>query len=314
MQSVGTVRFESTAALAAAAVPTLLEESPWPLPSAFMSWHPDAIMRATPMLSPVRRLHREPALFWNPEEALEYNPRHCVNASRGSDWHGMVHDRRLTMSVDDFFAPPPNVSHFYTTSLLHHATGEPHPSIGPFTPLSGIAASGEAPMLKMWMGTSGAVTPLHLDSQHNFYAQLHGEKTFRLYPPHAAHEALYLHPLLHPLCHLSLPRAATPDEAARDELYPPYDAAGAPAGLVVRLQPGAVLYMPPWWGHHATCERSCVGANAWFPSQPGAAMDAVRVRRSRGNRLMTSRPSHNSMLLTRAYAWAHVRTGAARPV
>ena len=93
------------------------------------------------------------------------------------------------MSVDDFFAPPPNVSHFYTTSLLHHATGEPHPSIGPFTPLSGIAASGEAPMLKMWMGTSGAVTPLHLDSQHNFYAQLHGEKTFRLYPPHAAHEA-----------------------------------------------------------------------------------------------------------------------------
>ena len=28
--------------------------------------------------------------------------------------------------------------------------------------------------LKAWWGTRGAVTPLHYDSQHNVYAQLHG--------------------------------------------------------------------------------------------------------------------------------------------
>ena len=31
-----------------------------------------------------------------------------------------------------------------------------------------------AASLKAWWGTRGAVTPLHYDSQHNVYAQLHG--------------------------------------------------------------------------------------------------------------------------------------------
>ena len=41
------------------------------------------------------------------------------------------------------------------------------------------------------MGTAGAVTQLHHDTDHNFYAQLHGEKTFLLYPPSATHEAVF---------------------------------------------------------------------------------------------------------------------------
>ena len=272
------IPFESVAALAAAATPTLLEGLPWPNAAAF-SWAPTTLsQRLTPALSPVRILHGPRRLFWNPEDKLSYNARFCQNASReGFDWHG-AQSSSLAIDAEAFFAPDSDRIHFFTTNLLD-GQGQPHPDIGRFDALAEIASGDEPPMLKAWMGTAGAVTPLHLDASHNFYAQLHGEKTFLLYPPSAAHEALYMHPRLHPLCHIDeeqLPRAATPAEAVdRGALYPPLDAGAGPQGRLVRLRAGDVMYLPPYWGHHAHCERSCIAANLWLPSQPGAATDAI---------------------------------------
>lgn len=274
------VPFESVAALAAAATPSLLEGVPWPNSAAF-SWAPTTLsQRLSPALSPVRTLRGPRRLFWNPEEALSHNARYCQNASReGFDWHG-AHSDSLAISAEAFFAPEPDSIHFFTTDLLD-GRGQPHPDIGPFDVLAKIASGSEPPMLKAWMGTAGAVTPLHLDSSHNFYAQLHGEKTFLLYPPSAANEALYMHPRLHPLCHLDerqLPHAATPAEAMdRGALYPPFDVGAGPPGRLVRLRAGDVLYLPPYWGHHAHCERSCIAVNLWLPSQPSSAYSAVEA-------------------------------------
>ena len=42
--------------------------------------------------------------------------------------------------------------------------------------------------LKIWLGTDRASTPLHYDTQHNVYAQLHGSKDFWILPIYAARQ------------------------------------------------------------------------------------------------------------------------------
>jgi hypothetical protein len=119
----------------------------------------------------------------------------------------------------------------------------------------------------VWLGTAGAVTQMHHDTDLNFYAQLHGEKTFLLYEPSARHEAVYAHPRLHPLSHAPLPRPPSAAEAAAGRVYPPHELVGAPRAQRATLSRGDVLYIPPFWGHLATCERECISANIWWASE-----------------------------------------------
>jgi hypothetical protein len=179
------------------------------------------------------------------------------------------------MSPQQFFTPELGVVHFHTANLMDNS-GQPHAD---FTPLPSAARRGPSgrTLLKTWMGTRGAVTPLHLDASHNLYAQLHGEKTFVLYPPTATHEALHLHPSLHPLVHMQMPRPASDDELARGLIYPPYEAHGTPEAQFAHLAEGDVLYIPPYWGHYARCERQCVAANLWWGSFGAIAEDAIQT-------------------------------------
>jgi hypothetical protein len=141
--------------------------------------------------------------------------------------------------------------------------------------------------VNLWVGQPGATTPCHYDSYHNFYAQLAGRKRFVLFPPaDAAH--LHTYPFLHPSyaqCHARIPklvpqrnvywdlnglwdllaswirqiRLAVPlytndeiynDNIARtkEKLQP----TGASPAWEVDLEPGEVLYIPPFWLHEAT--------------------------------------------------------------
>ena len=49
----------------------------------------------------------------------------------------------------------------------------------------------------VWVSPPHTETPLHFDVYHNMYVQLHGKKTFLLFPP-SAWQPAYLYPLLHP--------------------------------------------------------------------------------------------------------------------
>jgi hypothetical protein len=262
--------FESVASLAAAATPQLIRDSPWP-PAAAFDLSPSTLAQVLPPLSRVRVLHSASNVnFWNPEPTLTYNPRwYDARADLDVDLDGA---RRGvdTMSAEDFFQPQDNAVHYFTTSMIDDA-GRPHDLLSPLAPLAGIAADDTPPSLKVWMGTARAVTPLHLDAEHNFYALLHGAKTFWLFPPSDTHEALYLHPRLHPLAHFPPPRACMANECGRGDLFPGYEATGGPAAITVRLVAGDVIYIPPYWGHHAVCERDCVATNLWFPSAPVVA-------------------------------------------
>jgi hypothetical protein len=61
------------------------------------------------------------------------------------------------------------------------------------------------------VGSAGATTPFHYDEMHNYFAQISGQKRFRLYPP-SAWRSMYQFPRFHlqvpPLCRLVAERCS----------------------------------------------------------------------------------------------------------
>jgi hypothetical protein len=145
-----------------------------------------------------------------------------------------------------------------------------------------FAVSDQAqPTLNMWIASAGTTTAAHYDSYHNFFVQLHGTKRFFLMPPSAA-IALYTYPRLHPSYRQSQvdltmrsndPRLAStfPRMAELVKSTRIGTGAGKLDAMVVDLEPGDVLYVPPYWFHLAmtppAMERSTVSLATRSPKQ-----------------------------------------------
>ena len=141
--------------------------------------------------------------------------------------------------------------------------------------------------LKVWLGTDGATTPLHYDTQHNVYAQLHGAKEFWLLPPFAVRRGdVHLYPRIHPLSHFvrgfrddasNVAEALNWDYTGQRHACFEDDAHYSGRCMMhIRLEAGAILYLPPFWLHRATCRSaSCVSTNVWVPSRAMHRMQAI---------------------------------------
>lgn len=232
-----------------------------------MEWSPATLERSIPSLPRVRVQPHERSIFWNPlsTHALDYNARYFLNASRHLHTD-VVDGAEAAMTPREFFEPPAGTVHYANLGMHEGILGK-YAELGRTAALANMAAEPSAPKPSIWLGTAGAVTQMHHDTDHNFYAQLHGEKTFVLYPPSATHEAVYLHPRLHPLSHMPLPRPPSLRDISAGLIYPPYRSRGtlhAQGGaLHVQLRRGDVLYIPPFYGHLALCDRACISANIW---------------------------------------------------
>ena len=164
------VPFVSAASLAERGLPCLVSGAPWP-PVAARRWDPTTLAAMAPVLRPVRAArraaHEAPVDFWNPDLGLE----EMNNATNDWNWSGSgVEETEL--DTMHFFGPTDDERAYYYSGDLHVGSGEPHPDLLPMDTLMPLAANATPPMLKAWVGTAGATTPLHYDSQHNVYAQL----------------------------------------------------------------------------------------------------------------------------------------------
>jgi Cupin-like domain len=108
----------------------------------------------------------------------------------------------------------------------------------------------------LWMGSQGAVAPLHHDLMHNFFVQIYGSKQFTLYPPSDWHN-VYLFPKFH-LRH----RNSQIDMSAPDvlERFPRFKNTEP---VVARLSEGDVLYLPPMWFHEVEALSNSISVNVW---------------------------------------------------
>ena len=194
--------------------------------------------------------------------------------------------------------------------------------LGPMDPFYGPRADDEGPddrTYHVWVGGHGVSSQIHYDGAHNFYLQIHGRKRAVLFPP-GTHEAWQLFPRLHPHHRQSQVDFFAPDAVKNEAFARAFlrsegrsapipktggDAAakssqgdarpdGAAAerdnmlaeqgmhGQAVVLEPGDVLYIPPFWLHHMTSlggavEESGIGADDAPPSPRCAANVSISV-------------------------------------
>lgn len=105
--------------------------------------------------------------------------------------------------------------------------------------------------INVWLGRAGVVTDAHHDNTHNFFFQLRGRKRFTLFPPETSS---YLYPCLHPHVAHSQVDVLAPNKSR----YPLFDAKNS---VVVDLEPGDLLVLPPFWLHHVLTLEDSVSVN-----------------------------------------------------
>ncbi len=107
----------------------------------------------------------------------------------------------------------------------------------------------------LWFGGAGNVTPLHFDRDNNFFAQLAGRKQMTLFDPS---HFLDLYPNLDsPLSHISCVDLLAPD-------YEAFPALRDASPLEVLLEPGDLLYLPPYWWHMVRSLDAAISINFWW--------------------------------------------------
>lgn len=121
----------------------------------------------------------------------------------------------------------------------------------------------------IWIGQPDVVAMPHYDSSYNMFVQIYGRKRFLLAPPSAfTHTGMY--PSLHPYFR----QAAVDIYNDTLEPLPSQQPAASLASLTgqsvpiiyeVTLNPGDVLYLPPFWLHRVTSLDVSISVNAWCP-------------------------------------------------
>jgi hypothetical protein len=104
----------------------------------------------------------------------------------------------------------------------------------------------------VWAGEANMSARVHYDTYYNFYVQLVGRKRFVLLPPEEwVH--LRLFPGMHP--------------SGRQSQFDISERLGSARALEVVLEPGQVLFLPPYWFHHVESVDASVSVNYWTDSR-----------------------------------------------
>ena len=136
----------------------------------------------------------------------------------------------------------------------------------------------------VWMGSKGSTAALHHDPFDNFFVQIHGSKRFTLFPPEVQH-ALYVYPKTHPASRQSqvnINKLYGEDGVSTDTPISDAELAKFPllkepimlnSGMEITVNPGDVLYLPPFWFHQVESLDNAISVNTWFNSPYVQKMD-----------------------------------------
>ncbi|RHY28071.1 hypothetical protein DYB32_006281 [Aphanomyces invadans] len=166
-------------------------------------------------------------------------------------------------------APPP--TGYYVNGELKLLAPQLARDISPTLPFALPSASSTI-FVKLWIGGPRVVANLHYDATHNIFHQVHGQKTFTLFPPDAF-DSLYVHSRLHPSHRQSLLDLSQP-EADLLARFPRYRQALSKR-VDVTLQPGETMYLPPFWFHCVLTTTPSISVNVWSHSRELALLESL---------------------------------------
>lgn len=121
----------------------------------------------------------------------------------------------------------------------------------------------------VWTGGEGVTANAHYDRSHNMFVQVVGRKAWTLFPP-TQWRSLYLFPALHPSYHQSQVGyldVDSPLATTSPALHPQFKDNRA---ITVTLDPGDMLYIPPYWVHEVRSLDFAVSISVLSPSQEEA--------------------------------------------
>lgn len=123
----------------------------------------------------------------------------------------------------------------------------------------GLACDGGASTF--WFGSRGAHTACHYDTYgSNLVAQLHGEKHWRLFPPHCT-PGLYATRIPYEESSVfSAVDVMRPDAV----VHPRFRTDAAPHQVDIVLHPGDVLFVPRHWWHFVRSPGTAISVNTWL--------------------------------------------------
>lgn len=163
------------------------------------------------------------------------------------------------MSKDTFFecvqhpsaCPDGMVGHYYFTQVPESLRAD----LLPDEKLYLSEKDHEAKKQFLWVSSEGMITHGHFDQDYNIFVQLVGQKRFTLWSP-SQQDLLYPYPRIHPMWHKSRVNFRAPDLLR----FPQF--AKSRAEQVV-LDPGMVLFVPPYTWHYVETLSPSVSLSTW---------------------------------------------------
>ncbi|MDZ8023963.1 MAG: cupin-like domain-containing protein [Nostoc sp. SerVER01] len=115
--------------------------------------------------------------------------------------------------------------------------------------------------VRLWFGLASkdfsSSSSLHFDAEHNIFAQIRGRKRIILYPPI---DYLSFYPPLEDASGALYGSKVNPDSVDL-ELFPKFP---WQEKIEFVLQPGEILYIPPFWWHHLTAVDDNISLSFWY--------------------------------------------------
>lgn len=128
-------------------------------------------------------------------------------------------------------------------------------------PLNILEVTNTGKSVNLWIGGKRSTAQAHFDAFHNAFVQILGTKTFLLYPPDQW-LYMYLYSRHHPSYRQSQLNFQEDDWNHLHKKYPLSSKLGKP--YLVKLNPGDMLYLPPYWFHHVEAsETLSISVNVW---------------------------------------------------
>ena len=138
------------------------------------------------------------------------------------------------------------------------------PMLAPATPLGAKAPQPELdePLLNVWIGPGGTVSPLHTDPYHNLLCQVVGQKYVRLYSPY---ETEKLYPKVVEKDEIDMSNTSQVDVEADSKVnerdFPHFKDADY---METILNEGDILYIPVGWWHYVRSLTVSMSVSFWW--------------------------------------------------
>jgi hypothetical protein len=161
----------------------------------------------------------------------------------------LPYEQTPNASIAEFLASSARGEDVYVSEVTgNHPRLKAVYDLAPFIPAGGGVA-GASQGLNLWLASRGVVAGCHFDSADNVFLQLHGNKSFVLFPPDEW-PILSLYPRLHPLTR----QTKVDIDSPRCDLFPEYCSHAVRYARIAVLAPGDVLFLPAFWFHHVRSE------------------------------------------------------------